>query len=73
MCGVNHESLVTDIVIAVVKNEKFFENMTTEEKVKSVAQLYDSLRHEIVEHEYWHEHDHEHTHEHEHDHDNVHR
>lgn len=51
MYGVNHESIVTEIVAAVVKNEKFFENMTTKEKIKSEAELNKSLYHEIVEHE----------------------
>jgi ribosomal protein S21 len=51
MCGVNHESIITEIVVEAVKNEKFFENMTTEEKIKSVAELYKALRHEIIEHE----------------------
>lgn len=63
MCGYNPENIVVDIVVAVVKNEKFFENMTTGEKIKSVAELYKVLHHEIIEHEHDHEHDHEHRHE----------
>jgi hypothetical protein len=59
MCGVNYESIITEIIVETVKNEKFFENMTTEEKVKSVAELYKNLRHEIIEHD----HEHGHTHE----------
>jgi hypothetical protein len=51
MCGVNSDSLITEIVVAAVSNEKFFENMTTEEKVKSVAELYRTLHHEIEGHE----------------------
>ena len=51
MCGVNSDSLITEIVVAAVNNEKFFENMTTEEKVKSVAELYKSLQHVIERHE----------------------
>lgn len=52
MCGASDESIVSEIVIAVVQNEKFFENMTTEEKTKAVTELYRSLYHEIVEHEH---------------------
>ncbi|MHB8062219.1 MAG: hypothetical protein ACYDG2_06240 [Ruminiclostridium sp.] len=59
MCGVSDESIISEIVVAVVQNEKFFENMTAEEKVKSVTELYKSLYHEIVEHG-----QHEHVHEH---------
>ena len=65
MCGYNQDNTVTEIVAAVVKNEKFFENMTTEEKIKSVAELYRALYHEIVEHGH-HEHNH-HEHEHRHE------
>lgn len=61
MCGVNYESIITEIVVNVVKNEKFFENMTAEEKVKSVAELYHALRHAVAGDE--HDHDHEHHHE----------
>ncbi len=50
MCGVNNANIVTEIVVNVVRNEKFFENMTTEEKVKAVCELYKALYHEIVEH-----------------------
>ncbi|PYG89149.1 hypothetical protein LY28_00972 [Ruminiclostridium sufflavum DSM 19573] len=59
MCGVNYESIITEIVVETVKNEKFFENMTAEEKVKAVAELYRALRHEVIEHS----HEHVHTHE----------
>jgi ABC-type Na+ transport system ATPase subunit NatA len=62
MCGYNQDSTVTEIVVAVVKNEKFFENMTTEEKIKSVAELYRALNHEIVEHGEHEHHEHEHHH-----------
>lgn len=74
MCGVNSESFVTEIVVAAVSNEKFFENMSAEEKVKSVAELYRALHHQIVEQEYQHEHEHEHDHDHyhHHGHDHVH-
>lgn len=63
MCGVNYESIITEIVVETVKNEKFFENMTAEEKVKSVAGLYRALRHEIIEHDPEYGHVHEHMHE----------
>ena len=64
MCGFNQESAVVEIVVAAMNNEKFFENMTTEEKIKSVAELYHALYHKVVEHEeHEHHHDHEHTHE----------
>ncbi len=56
MCGVNSESFISEIVVAAVSNEKFFENMNTEEKIKSVAELYRKLYHEIVEHEHEHHH-----------------
>lgn len=59
MCGVNYESIITEIVVETVKNEKFFENMTAQEKVKAVAELYRALRHEIIGHEHEHEHMHE--------------
>ncbi len=72
MCGINSESFVTEIVVAAVSNEKFFENMTAEEKVKSVAELYKALYHQIVEDEYDHGHDHGHEHTHDHDHDHGH-
>ncbi|EGD49044.1 hypothetical protein Cpap_3473 [Ruminiclostridium papyrosolvens DSM 2782] len=52
MCGPNSDSLITEIVVAAVSNEKFFESMTTEEKVKSVAELYKLLQHAIEEHEH---------------------
>lgn len=55
MCGVNSESLVAEIVAAAVKNEKFFENMNTNEKIKAVCDLYHALYHEIVEHGHHHE------------------
>lgn len=63
MCGVNYESIITEIVVNVVKNEKFFENMTAEEKVKSVAELYRSLQHVVAGYDHDHDHDHEHHHE----------
>ncbi|MCR4435098.1 MAG: hypothetical protein QHH06_06920 [Clostridiales bacterium] len=56
MCGSDLEmeekqtGTVAEIVCAVVKNEKFFENMTTEEKVKSVVELYHRLYHEVATH-----------------------
>jgi ABC-type Na+ transport system ATPase subunit NatA len=54
MCGVNSESFISEMVVAAVSNEKFFENMTAEEKVKSVAELYRTLYHQIVEHDHHH-------------------
>lgn len=79
MCGMNQDSTVTEIVVAVVKNERFFENMTTEEKISSVAGLYRALHHEIVGHDHDHEHSREHDrgrnheHSHEHDHEHAHK
>ncbi|MGE5653826.1 MAG: hypothetical protein ACM3ZQ_06090 [Bacillota bacterium] len=43
MCSNYQDNTVAEIVSAVVQNEKFFENMTPEEKVKSVVDLYKAL------------------------------
>jgi hypothetical protein len=60
MCGINIESLVTQIVVAALGNEKFFENMTMEEKVKAVPALYSALYNEMLEPTHAHNHEHEH-------------
>jgi hypothetical protein len=62
MCGVNvnYEAIVAQIVVAALNNEKFFENMTADEKIQAVHKLYKTMHHEIVEHAE--EHIHEHTH-----------
>lgn len=50
MCGVNNDGIVTELAVAALKNEKFFENMTTEEKIKAVCDLYKALHHVIANH-----------------------
>lgn len=45
MCGMDNERYITEIISAALKNERFFENMTTEEKIKAVCDLYKALHH----------------------------
>lgn len=69
MCGINIESLVTEIVVAAISNEKFFENMRMEEKVKAVPALYRALYHEMIDPDHSHDNNHSHDHSHTHDHE----
>lgn len=50
MCASANDNTVTELVVAALKNEKFFENMTTEEKIKAVCDLFKAVHHVVLNH-----------------------
>jgi hypothetical protein len=50
MCSDSNDTTTIELVVAALRNEKFFENMTTEEKIKAVCDLYHSVHHVVANH-----------------------